>query len=94
MKTAEKFARRLCWRGFVPGAETGTTEARYWRELPEEKRQEYRWEARVFLYHLSRFAGDQYGKDLMEAALIVSTAAPDDSKARALTASHKNHDPL
>lgn len=83
MKTLEKFARRFCWYGFMPGVPTGTTEARYWRELPEETRQEYRREARVFLYHLSRFSGDQYGKDLMEAALIARTAAPDASKARA-----------
>jgi hypothetical protein len=48
----EKIAREICWLGFQsPRPET--TKAKYWEEISEGARRNYRCDARrfVFLYH-------------------------------------------
>jgi hypothetical protein len=48
----EKLAREICWLGFAVPAQAGVTKARYWKQLPESTRQNYRCDAQRFAFLL------------------------------------------
>lgn len=48
----EKLAREICWLGFANRDPkiVGCTKVQYWKRLAESKKQDYRSEARQFMY--------------------------------------------
>lgn len=47
----EKFARRICWEGFLgPMSGRGTTEAAYWDSLPESTKKNYLCDAERYIW--------------------------------------------
>jgi hypothetical protein len=66
----EKIAREICWLGFA-SPRPDTTKARYWESISEDARQNYRCDARrfVFLYH-------RLPVDLINATVELVTPAP------------------
>lgn len=48
----EKLAREICWMGFALPEKSGTTKARYWKQISESARQNYRADAQRFVYLL------------------------------------------
>lgn len=59
LTSIEKLAREICWLGFRhPLATKGKTKARYWKEITESARQNYRADAEHFAYLLRRVPVD------------------------------------
>lgn len=46
----ERLAREICWVGFANPSAVGKTKAAYWDGLPEFTKEEYRKQAREFIW--------------------------------------------
>ena len=60
----ERLAREICWVGFANPKAVGTTKAAYWDKLPERTKDEYRKQAREFIW-LTRTLKPAYVADVL-----------------------------
>ena len=52
MSDLEKLAREICWSGFSPFGRKGKTKAEYWNSITEVARENYRADAKKFVWTL------------------------------------------
>ena len=61
MTPIDTLARNICWLGFANPKAVGLTKAQYWKGLTKEVKQEYRKEARNFVWLYDNLPMDWMG---------------------------------